>query len=192
MSNTTLFTEGERVTLEEMLDVREKRVAIQRELLSSQKEDSLLMALMNIPGPIKNNQQLEAVFAEVLERIEEVLGNDLPQASLYRNLKTGTEYFILSPLTPAQLKEKMVTIEETHPFGRLFDLDVLWMEGNDLKCLIKSSLAGLMAIPNSVTTTSTLEPGVTTVLTVSTIVGIRLRISGEMTKLILQAALVSE
>ena len=91
MSNTTLFTEGERVTLEEMLDVREKRVAIQRELLSSQKEDSLLMALMNIPGPIKNNQQLEAVFAAVLERIEEVLGNDLPQASLFRNLNTGAE-----------------------------------------------------------------------------------------------------
>ena len=140
MSNTTLFTEGERVTLEEMLDVREKRVAIQRELLSSQKEDSLLMALMNIPGPIKNNQQLEAVFAAVLERIEEVLGNDLPQASLFRNLKTGAEYFILSPLTPAQLKEKMVTIEETHPFGRLFDLDVLWMEGNELKSISRTEL----------------------------------------------------
>ena len=71
MSNTALFTEGERVTLAEMLAVREKRVAIQRELLSSQKEDSLLMALMNIPGPIKNNPKLEAVFTAVLERIEE-------------------------------------------------------------------------------------------------------------------------
>ena len=36
MSNTTLFTEGERVTLAEMLEVREKRVAIQQSV-SSQK-----------------------------------------------------------------------------------------------------------------------------------------------------------
>ncbi|CZQ92641.1 apo-citrate lyase phosphoribosyl-dephospho-coa transferase [Trichococcus palustris] len=134
------FAEGQSVTLEEMLEVRENRVSTQRELLSSQKEDSLLMAIMNIPGPVKNNLHLEKAFNAVLERIEEVLSNHLPQASLYRNLKTGAEYYFLSPLTPKELKQKMVMIEETHPYGRLFDLDVLWLEGDSLKSISRTEL----------------------------------------------------
>jgi len=140
MSKISPFAEGQTITLKDMLEAREKRVSVQRELLSSQKEDSLLMAIMNIPGPVKNNQHLETVFDAILERIEEVLNDHLPQASLYRNLKTGAEYYFLSPLTPKELKQKMVMIEETHPYGRLFDLDVLWLEGDRLKSISRTEL----------------------------------------------------
>lgn len=39
-------------------------------------------------------------------------------------------------LAPQELKQRMVKIEETHPYGRLVDLDVLW--GNEeLKAFIE-------------------------------------------------------
>ena len=44
---------GEKVTLLEMLDAREQRVATQKELLETAPEASLLSATMNIPGSEK-------------------------------------------------------------------------------------------------------------------------------------------
>ena len=43
--------------------------------------------------------------------------------------KTGPEYYLAVSLAPQELKQRMVKIEETHPYGRLVDLDVLW--GNE-------------------------------------------------------------
>lgn len=54
-------------------------------------------------------------------------------------LETGPEYYLAVSLAPQELKQRMVKIEETHPYGRLVDLDVLW--GNEeLKSLHRGDL----------------------------------------------------
>lgn len=99
------------------------------------------MALMNIPGPIKNNPRIgSSFFTEVLERIEEVLGNDLPQSFPLPEFEDRGGIFFTFAIDACTAEGKMVMIEETHPFGRLFDLDVLWMEGNDLKSISRTEL----------------------------------------------------
>lgn len=49
------YLKGETVTLPDMLNAREKRVDIQKELLQKHPTCALLSATMNIPGPIKTN-----------------------------------------------------------------------------------------------------------------------------------------
>ena len=61
-----------------------------------------------------------------------------------------------------------------------------------LKRSIKSVRAGLIAIPYSVTRTSTEEPGVITVATLSRIIGKRPRINGQVITVHLAPAAVSE
>lgn len=127
---------GEKVTLLEMLDAREQRAATQKELLETAPEASLLSATMNIPGEVKNSPTLTAVFLEVIDEVEQQLLDQVPIVNFYRNEKTGPEYYLAVSLAPQELKQRMVKIEETHPYGRLVDLDVLW--GNEeLKAFIE-------------------------------------------------------
>lgn len=119
---------GEKVTLIEMLDAREQRAMTQKELLETAPNASLLSATMNIPGEIKNSPMLTEVFLEVIEEVEQRLLDQVPIVNFYRNEKTGPEYYLAVSLSPEELKHRMVAIEQTHPYGRLVDLDVIWNE----------------------------------------------------------------
>lgn len=132
MFNDHFFDKGEMVTLADVLCARESRATKQLELLISQKNCSLLSCTMNIPGPIKTNSLVEAIFEEMLEVINIHLKEYSPKETVYLSTKTGNEYYYLSVVNPRVLKKIMILIEEEHPYGRLFDLDVLWLdqEGN--------------------------------------------------------------
>ena len=61
------------VTLPEMLDVRERRAARQRELLG-QYHAPLISFTMNIPGPVKDSPLIRRGFRTGLALLEERLG----------------------------------------------------------------------------------------------------------------------
>ncbi|MDB1692882.1 citrate lyase holo-[acyl-carrier protein] synthase [Enterococcus casseliflavus] len=116
---------GTPVTLTDMLQARENRSSLQRELLAADEKAALLVATMNIPGPVKNSAPLTAIFEELITEIEEAVKELIPLANLYRSLETGPEYYLVLPTDPYELKRMMVQIETHHPYGRLVDLDVL-------------------------------------------------------------------
>lgn len=132
--------DGPEVVLEEMLAAREKRVAWQKKLLASEPENSLLSATMAIPGPVKTSPQLLAAFKKVTDAVEASLGTHVVTANLFLTEKTGPEYYLLVKLTPAELKEKMVAIENNHALGRLVDLDVLFMADGQIKSISRDEL----------------------------------------------------
>ncbi len=113
------------MTLTDMLQARENRSSLQRELLAADEKAALLVATINIPGPVKNSAPLTAVFEELITEIEEAVKELIPLANLYRSLETGPEYYLVLPTDPYELKRLMVQIETHHPYGRLVDLDVL-------------------------------------------------------------------
>lgn len=131
---------GPDISLEEMLESREERAAMQQELLHADNQSSLLCATMNIPGPVKTSVKLEEIFKTITEAIEQELTGISPNANLYWEKNTGLEYYLLLPLAPQELKSKMVQIEEQHPYGRLVDLDVLWQEGDKIKSISRQEL----------------------------------------------------
>ncbi|WP_207940464.1 citrate lyase holo-[acyl-carrier protein] synthase [Candidatus Enterococcus lowellii] len=120
--------DGEEITLEEILDAREKRVSMQQKILETYPNSSLLVATMNIPGSIKNSIGLMAIFVEAVAYIEHQLADVVPNVRICHSKKTGAEYYLSVNLLPEKLKKKMIQIEETYKYGRLFDLDVIWFD----------------------------------------------------------------
>ncbi|BCA86723.1 citrate lyase holo-ACP synthase [Enterococcus saigonensis] len=137
MSN---YFQGKAVTLPEMLASREKRAALQHELLMKYPNASLLSATMNIPGPVKNTPALEKPFISLVETVRKELKDFFIIETNYFSRKTGLEFFLLAEISPELLKRKMVEIEEKHPQGRLVDLDVLWLDNNLLQSISRQDL----------------------------------------------------
>lgn len=138
MSKT--YLKGESITLVEMLEVREKRVEIQQELLQEYPTCSLLSATMNIPGPVKTNEQLRHVFLTVIKDLNLIFPPEKIVARKHRELKTGSEYYLALNETPEELKRKLIEVEETHFFGRLMDLDVIYLRNHTLHSISRTEL----------------------------------------------------
>ena len=114
------------VTLPQMLAARERRAAIQQELLRAHGLP-LVSFTMNIAGPVKDTplirrgflagcRQLEAAFCQNrVEIAEQRTGMEV----------TGCEAFYVVRTAAETAKALCVIIEDTSPLGRLFDMDVL-------------------------------------------------------------------
>lgn len=88
--------------------------------------ETLISAKLNIPGPVKRNETLEAVFARAEAAIAAAL--EAADIAIRRHeawsFPTGPESLWMVAAEPLEVKRQMVAIEEGHPWGRLFDLDV--------------------------------------------------------------------
>jgi holo-ACP synthase/triphosphoribosyl-dephospho-CoA synthase len=120
-----MFSNCTPVALEEMLAAREKRAATQRELIERHKSP-LICFTMNMPGAYKRFSLLEKAFDEgsrmILRRIKDI-GAKLAFHTENRE-STGFEGFYAVKADAAALKRMAIEIEERHPLGRLFDIDV--------------------------------------------------------------------
>lgn len=134
---------GEPVSLNEMLLCRERRVACQEQLLSEYNRPVISFCL-NIPGPVKTNTDLHKVFEIGKQEILTMLTSlQLPiLKSIQFSEKTGDELIICIDGMAQNIKEHTCFIEDHHTLGRLFDIDVIDINGYKLsretyrKCLI--------------------------------------------------------
>ena len=134
---------GETVTLNEMLFCREYRAQIQ-ELYLKKYQCTVISFCMNIPGPVKTNPLIRNAFSlgnkELLHALKK---EEIPVLdSLCIHEKTGDELILSARGDAVRIKELASTIEDRHPLGRLFDIDVIAPEGTKLsrgnfrRCLI--------------------------------------------------------
>lgn len=127
----------------DMLRARDERVERQRRMLAAHGLP-LVSFTMNIAGPVKTGGRIRRAFFEGEGRIEAVLAARRARVSeKIRTLEfTGNEALWAVDANAADLKNWMRDIEEEHPLGRLFDIDVLDADGQKLsrvgcrKCLI--------------------------------------------------------
>lgn len=131
------------VGVADMLRARDARVERQRGMLERQGLP-LVSFTMNIAGPIKTDSCIRRGFLEGVSRIETVLQAHRARiCEVIQTLEfTGNEQLWVVDAPSAELKDWMRAIEESHPLGRLFDIDVLDERGAKLarsvhrKCLI--------------------------------------------------------
>lgn len=123
---------GPEVSLEEILRAREARAGRQRELL--RRGTALISFSMNIAGPVKYTPLIRRGFLEGCAALESALGQArLTVLERERSFRpTGCEGFWLLRADPMVLKRLTAEIEDTHPLGRLFDLDVLGEDGRHI------------------------------------------------------------
>ena len=135
--------QGIEVGIDEVLLSREKRVAIQNEMIKKYNLP-LISFTMNIPGPIKINNEIKKAFdigkKLILEKLKENNIEILEKKEL--NVNTGNELFISVNSSAEKIKNITVAIEESCELGRLFDIDVIDVNFEKLsrksfrKCLI--------------------------------------------------------
>ena len=117
-----------KVSLEQVLWSREKRVATQKELLEKY-PGTLICFMLNIPGPEKVNKLFEKVFYEGLEKIQNKLETEKisTEVRLVQENITGYEGYLVVKADGCRVKKLMIALEETK-IGRLYDIDVLEKE----------------------------------------------------------------
>ena len=121
----------EPASLEEILDARSLRADRQKELLKAG-GSCLISFSMNIPGAIKQFPLAEAAFETGLSEIRALIPETSVLTFEESRKKTGNEAFFLLGSEPQAVKKAMSGLEESHPLGRLFDIDVLAGDGRPL------------------------------------------------------------
>lgn len=114
------------ITLQELLESRDRRARRQGELLSQFPGRALLCLTVQLPGPEKRN----ALSLKIARAGVEAIGKRFnPVFRETNDLETGFEGFFIVDGQPLEVKKAAVEIEDTHPLGRLMDLDVIGPEG---------------------------------------------------------------
>jgi len=114
------------LTLEEILNSREARVARQRELLETHPGLSLISLTVQPPGPVKRNDASLVIARAGVEAVRKAFKVGYEEL---RDLDTGFEGFFLVNIDPLETKRLTCRIEDTHPLGRLMDIDVIALAG---------------------------------------------------------------
>ena len=114
------------MTLEEILNSREARVARQRELLEANPGLSLISLTVQPPGPVKRNDASLVIARAGVEAVRKAFKVEYEEL---RDLDTGFEGFFLVDMDPFDTKRLACVIEDTHPLGRLMDIDVVALAG---------------------------------------------------------------
>ena len=131
------------VTLQEMLEARDRRAEAQRQLLE-QFARPLLSYTMNIPGSVKDSPLIRRGFDEGLRMLEAAFseaGINCLSRQLVR-ASTGNELLCAVDAPARAIKEICTKIEDESPMGRLFDMDVIGPDGQKLarkeerRCLV--------------------------------------------------------
>lgn len=133
------------ITLDQLLASREERASFQKELLKSYPGKTLVCLTVIMPGKVKRNLQSLIVAQAALTALVSAFGDSMLKLEV-RDRPTGYEAYLETTLSLGEAKRKTCSIEDTHPLGRLFDLDVIDADGvpisretigqNPRKCLI--------------------------------------------------------
>ena len=118
------------VSLEEVLASREARATRQKRALGIG-FGAVVSFTVNMPGAIKDTQEARAIFLAGLDALQCIAERKRIGLEFLSELypATGPEALLCLALTPLEAKELTTMVESAHALGRLFDMDVLDMEG---------------------------------------------------------------
>ena len=131
--NLTDVITGTPVTSEELRAARDRRVLEKWELLSAGDGSCLVEFSLNIAGAVKVFPFARTAFREELRELQEKLGRFSIKNTKICEEPTGDHAFFLLDSPEIPVKQFLVSIEESHPLGRLFNLDVCGLGGVSVK-----------------------------------------------------------
>lgn len=135
----------EAITLPMLLESRDRRRERQQEWLKSDSSATLVVLTIVMPGSVKRSDLSIKAAAAAVKALRDTFAGCMIRMETF-DLVTGFETFMLLGASPESVKRKTCDIEDTHPLGRLFDIDVFSSSGVPLsrtelglesrKCLI--------------------------------------------------------
>ena len=114
------------ITLEQLLERRDRRAAHQRKLLEEWPGSALICLTVQLPGSEKRNANSLLIGGAGLAALLDKFGSTLKHVQV-KDLETGYEAYLVVPLPALLVKRLCCGIEDQHPLGRLMDIDVMEM-----------------------------------------------------------------
>lgn len=112
------------ITLDMLLESREKRWNFQRQLIQEHPELTLVCVTVIMPGNVKRNTQSLVVAHAAVQSVQDAFDKDICWQQ-EKDLVTGYEAYFLIQRPMLDCKRVACEIEDAHPLGRLFDIDVI-------------------------------------------------------------------
>lgn len=138
------MTEGG-ITLDELLRSRDERQRLQRQLLTEHPGLTLLVATVIMPGAVKRTRCTQIAARAIEEEMKRAFSKHIT-LHFHHDYPTGYEGWYLVAVSPDCAKRTACRIEDGHPLGRMFDIDVFDSTGipisrvsiglNERKCLL--------------------------------------------------------
>lgn len=116
------------ITLDELLQSREQRWARQQQLIEKYPDATLVCLTVIMPGQVKRNSQSLTVAYAAVEAIKQYFTENVVYMTTC-DTETGYEAYLLTNISINDAKKKACNIEDSHPLGRLFDIDVIDRSG---------------------------------------------------------------
>ena len=117
------------ITLEQLLEARDRRSERQLALVNEGPDRILVCMTVVLPGPVKRDARSQKVAEAGVKAVREVFS---PVHEECYDRETGFEGFFLVDGALLDVKKACCEIENTHPCGRLLDLDVLEKVGESV------------------------------------------------------------
>ncbi len=116
-----------------ILNSREERGEKQREVLKEY-PFTLISFTLNTPGIIKDNELYRRIHSDGLGKIIQLLNIEGVKIKYNEVIakNTGSEAFLSVDLDAKELKKLMISIETSHPLGRIFDIDIFDLNHNQI------------------------------------------------------------
>ena len=121
------------VTLEQVLQTKEERAAVQAEL-RSRYQAAVVSVSVNMPGVVKLDADTLALIEYATARLQQLFAATDARVHETRWLPAvaGPAAVMATDADAALLKQLAVQVEEEQPFGRLLDIDVFDAAGQQL------------------------------------------------------------
>ncbi len=112
------------VTLDALLRSRDERWETEKRLQREYPEAVTVVLTVVMPGSVKRDRRSLVVSHAAVEAVSRQLEGKV-LTSLTRDLETGFEGYWVAQGNAKDIKRELCAIEEAHPLGRLFDIDIL-------------------------------------------------------------------
>ena len=123
------------ITTADICRARDIRIERLQKLLHK-KPGSLILFTLNIPGPVKDSFLYRKIFNQGIIAIKTALTRSGTTYNIEQMLElvTGPEaYLTVLDTNLYKIKKIISNIEETHPLGRIFDMDLFDTHLNQIK-----------------------------------------------------------
>ena len=119
------------ITLDALLQSRDNRHVLQQQLLQQHPDYTLVCLTVVMPGSVKRNLYSVVTAQAALTALLDRMGEHV-RATHARDLATGYEAYLITDLPALESKRVTCDIEDSHPLGRLFDIDVMNGDGTPI------------------------------------------------------------
>ena len=119
-------------TLEQLLAARDARAAYIKRLLARFPRACIVVFTVVTPGSVKRTEGTIRLFHAGISAIGKMLQRNELSPLLFESHEkdTGDEAYLAVKTEPGFLKLELCKIEESAPYGRLWDMDVVKPNGN--------------------------------------------------------------